>query len=186
MSILDKIHLYGFSETNNRELIKLSVEAEERKHKMKIFFAELGFFLLAGAIGALSIMWMVNEIKIQKAYEEMCSSEGGCGEDGDIRLYDVLFEDGYTWTDRDKAAELIDDLNDDCDEDCLKAGCRWSIVYTLNAVTAVLYAISHIILMVGTWYYHFRIAGILCQLLLILLSIATITTTAVFRFNKRG
>ena len=74
MKLFDKIHLYGFSQENSREVIKLSVEAEERKHKMKIFFAELGFFLLAGAIGTLSIFWMVNEIKMQKAYEVMCST----------------------------------------------------------------------------------------------------------------
>ena len=74
MKLFDTLHLYGFSEKNSKEVVKLSVEAEERKRKMKIFFAELVFFLFAGGIGAVSIVWMTNEIKIQKAYNDMCSS----------------------------------------------------------------------------------------------------------------
>ena len=141
--------------------------------------------MIAGAISAVSIIWMINEIKIQKAYDNYCSSQD-CGEEDDLRIYNVLFFKENLWTDDDKASDLINELADDCDVDCRKAGCRWSVIYTLNAVTAVLYSISNMILVFGTWLYNFRIVGVLCQLFLILLSITTVTTTGVFRFNTMG
>ena len=91
------------------------------------------------------------------------------------------------WSDPDEAANLIAEIEEDgCDRDCIKNGCRWSVVYSLCGVTLILIAVNSALNFIGTWMYAFRALSNCCGLLLCLVNFSAIIVTAVFRFNTLG
>ena len=111
-------------------------------------------------LAGLFLAWLTNVNKIQKAWEENDTCTlltmhdfgetteviNGC----DANLYDIGFSyprEGHPftdmWTDLDEANDLIDEIIDDgCGLDCVKQGCRWSIIYSLCGITMLLIAIT--------------------------------------------
>lgn len=91
------------------------------------------------------------------------------------------------FTDIDEANTLIEDiLEDGCDNDCIKMGCRWSIIYKFCGMTILLVAINQGLMMVGTRFHFFRAISNCCGSILCCINFAAIITTAVFRFNTIG
>ena len=155
-------------------------------------------------LAGLFLAWLTNVNKIQKAWEadDTCTlltmhdfgdtTEviNGC----DANFYDIGFSyprEGHPftdmWTDLDEANDLIDEIIDDgCGLDCIKQGCRWSIIYSLCGITMLLIATTSALNFVGTWYYHFRFISSCCTLCLCILNLSAIIVTGVFRFNTIG
>ena len=86
-------------------------------------------------------------------------------------------------------SRLITEIQKDCADDCMETretGSRWSVIYTLGAITCLLIALNSVILAVGTYNYQSRLIGGCCGILLGCLNIAAIVTIGVFRFNLIG
>ena len=76
-----------------------------------------------------------------------------------------------------------------CGEDensCWDDGNRWSIVYTLGAITMLLLAVNSVILILGAWSFHMRSLSACCASLCTCLNLGAIVTIGVFRFNTFG
>ena len=65
-------------------------------------------------------------------------------------------------------------------------GCRWSVLFGLNAFSLIFITINSTILAVGAYNFKARVLGMSCWNILGCLNIACIITTAVFRFNTMG
>ena len=175
-------------------------------------------------LGSIYLAWYSNQNQIQSLYEDAWdtaesesskSAQGkvtyeafveglkdlGIDDPQSINVYDNSYasddvKDGFT--DEDSAADLIKDIDDECDKyddstpeyfKCYSndwKGCNWSTVYILNGITGLLIAMNMIFAMVGTKMYQFRVISSCCGTLLCCLSTAAIITTGVFRFNTRG
>ena len=129
----------------------------------------------------------MNVNRIQAGYDEYCSLPGNCiNEAPDTVVYNILFVFG-PYTDEAKAKQLqLEILRDGCDDDCYASGCRWSVLYMLCAVTSSLIAFNFMAIAIGAYQVHSRVVGVICNCALSCLSVATVVTSMVFRYNKIG
>ena len=103
----------------------------------------------------------------------------------------VNWYDTYCWkgpfTDTDLALEYENEIaSSDCDSDCLAAGSKWSIIYSLNGATFLLISLNSIIGVFGVWYFWPRVIGFVCNCCLTCVLFAAIIVTGVFRYRNQG
>ena len=94
--------------------------------------------------------------------------------------------DPLKWTDYSQAIDYYGELEQDCDDDCMDQGSRWSIIYQLCFATCCLMTLDALFLCLGAFLFHCRALGGFCAFLLSCANIAAIVTTGVFRFNTMG
>ena len=102
------------------------------------------------------------------------------------------------WTNTDQANEYLKDLFEGCDidltssfsekdlEECFDGGSKWSVVWSLNAITVLMIAAANLLMMLGAYQFHARGLASCCLCLLGCVNLAAIITTGVFRFRTMG
>ena len=104
------------------------------------------------------------------------------------KWYDLMWfvsASNDNWTDKSLAYEYMNDL-DGIDEDTAMKGCRWTVLFALNAYSLIIIAVNSAIMAIGAYNFKARALGMSCGICLICLNLACIITTAVFRFNTMG
>ena len=82
--------------------------------------------------------------------------------------------------------ELVDNLEDNCDESCMEVGSRWTLLYALCGLVALLLTINSLVQILGTWNYSARLLSGCCFSLFSCANLAAIIVTGVYRLNSMG
>ena len=158
-------------------------ESQNKKYTMAIS-TTLQFIGFTGLTG-LQFVFYKNAHDINKEFSDFCDDQRvSIGEQCDTIAYDTNFEWGPFH--QIGNTDLLDDYAEHCDDDCLKTGNRWTIVYKFSAVLFLLFVLNSVMLFSGTFYFRARCIGNCMFCLLNCTNIAAIVTTAVLRFNMVG
>ena len=84
------------------------------------------------------------------------------------------------------AWDNIKTISDDCDEDCLKAGTKWSDVYIANGIILLMIVCNMICVGIGACNAVCRLTGSICANLLCCAHFGIVIATAVYRFRPMG
>ena len=95
------------------------------------------------------------------------------------------------YSDLASADEYYKEIVDECgaynaDNECWNRGNRFSKIYALAGITMMLFACNSVLMLLGTWFVHARLCGGVCGCFCSCLNVASIITTAVFRFSSWG
>ena len=95
------------------------------------------------------------------------------------------------FSDLDSASEYYKEIVDECGaynagDDCWNQGNRFSKIYAFAGTTMMLLAANSILMLLGAWFVHARLWAGICGCCCCCLNVASIITTAVFRFNSWG
>ncbi len=80
------------------------------------------------------------------------------------KWYDVFWfasADNNNWTDPAQAEKYMIEL-EDIDEETAMKGCRWTVVYSLNAFSMIFVSINTAILAIGAYNLRSRMIGMAC------------------------
>ena len=77
--------------------------------------------------------------KLQVAYDVQCKFQDNPCRSDDL-YYDFSYIEG-PFTDREAAKDLKNRLKLDCDEDCMRRGHHFSLIYSLNTIVFFFYAL---------------------------------------------
>ena len=175
--------------------LKQSMADEPSSVKKTILGFSFCGLVVTASIGGLFAAGMANANKLSSNYTSLCNSSGksGC----DINVYDLgFFFSGSQFTDVTQANEYTKEIFANCADsspttlsdinDCLSGGSKWSIVWTLNAITMLSFAATNLIMMCGAYIFFARALGSCFSCLLGCLNLAAIIVTGVFRLNTIG
>ena len=101
-----------------------------------------------------------------------------------IIAYDVSC--GAPFTDDDAAMQIMIDGKGKCDEDCQKAGSRWSHVFIINGVILSLMLVNFCCVCCGSRIAFARFCGAICACCICCAHIPIILASAVYRFRPQG
>jgi hypothetical protein len=174
---------------NGVEALKEIVKTESSAKKMQILVISLVMAAFGAVASGMYMVRYINAMNIDSAFNDAAFPGLNLPF---TKYYDIAFfasndpaDPKYGWSDDSAAAEYITDLSTD-DQDTLMKGCRWSVLFGLNAFSLIFITINSTILAVGAYEYRARALGMVCWNVLGCLNIACIITTAVFRFNTIG
>jgi hypothetical protein len=139
------------------------------------------FGVCAVILGGLYWARVDSIMNMQAHYEESQPKA-----DHSIMIYDVGCLRG-PFSDPEKARQIKEDNKDnDCDEDCQKLGTQWSTAFMLNAIVMTLLTLNFLCTCISLKSTVFRFTASICACAICCFHIATILTTAVFRFRPQG
>ena len=171
-----------------REGIKSGMHREPLWKKLMITFCGMLVFILTLTLGIYGfdywgdVLHIQNDDTVFMIYNDTFF--------GNSTYYDIQYlavnQTVQVYSDLTKATELNTTLYEECDDDCLKKGSQWSIVYALAAWTLIFMAINGVLLMLGGWFYRCRLLGIFCHHFLSIFLLASIITTYKYRNRTQG
>ena len=84
------------------------------------------------------------------------------------------------------ANALIRDIEAECDEDCMKKGSRWSVLFFVDGLVMFGYSVGFVCMICAMKVPVVRLATSACACCMCLTQFGTIITIGVFRFNSWG
>ena len=102
-------------------------------------------------------------------------------------IYDhCKLEEGYKYTDTAEADKLQESINEDCDEECIKGGTGWYIIYAFNFSICVAIVLKQIIACFGTCFACCRYLGNCLGCFLYVFYLAAVIYTPVIYFSDQS
>lgn len=133
------------------------------------------------ALIMMSLYWSrAGSVDIMQKQCDLVSNN--CSDEGVI-AYDVNC--GAPFTDDAAAFEIMKN-GGDCDEDCKKAGSRWSHAFLANGLILTLMLLNFCCVCCGSKIAIARLCGALCACCICCAHIPIILSTAVYRFRPQG
>ena len=143
------------------------MEAEPKSMKTTILVGAGFGMVVSTIVGGLWAAGMANASKLDNSVCDLAPEGDSCK--NNQSLYDYGFFVGFTklskdmWTDKDQANEYLKDLYEGCDitetstspgkdlEECFDGGSKWSVVWSLNAITVLMIAAANLLMMLGAY-----------------------------------
>ena len=164
------------------EAAKIMVAAEPKKHKQMMIAH-------AVCVGVITLIFCalyfarLNSVNIMQTKFQDANDLLGRG-DLDYIVYDRWC--GGPYSDEAEAAKLKTDLAADCDEDCQKAGSRWSHVYASMGFIMLFVCLATICVCIGAFKPMLRCIASCCMTCLCCAHFCTWIAVAVYRFRPQG
>ena len=165
---------------NNKTKRTNPLDAEPTSKKVNILAIAACQFIAYAVIGGLYAARWANVNQLQTEWEDNVYASR---DDKKNIFYDIAPLVYPDWSDAAEASDLIADLGNFSNRD---DGCQWSVIYTLNCITLLLFALNSILQMIGAKYAIARMCGLCCCLCLSCANFAAIIVTGVYRFNTIG
>ena len=166
------------------EAAKAMVAAENKRHKQMI----LGHAICLGVITLIFCALYyarLNAVNVLQTRSQDALDLVN-GPDLDYVVYDTSC--GLPYSDAQAAADLLKDLQKDCytDEDCRKAGSRWSHVYASMGTIMLIILLSTICVCIGVYKPVLRCVASCCMSCMCCVHFCTWIAVAVYRFRPQG
>ena len=161
---------------------KVMVAAEPKKHKQMMIAHAICLGVCTLIFCALYLA-RLNSVNILQAITQDRRDAYNQG-DLDYIVYDSYCPGPYS--DLEAANELKIDLAKDCDEDCRKAGSRWSHVYASMGFITLFVCLTTICVCIGAFKPMLRCIAGCCMSCLCCAHFCTWIAVAVYRFRPAG
>lgn len=173
-----------FKETQlNYGNMKMAMHAETSADRMMMLCTACCCGAIVLVWGALYFARLDTVIRLQAdAIENLPDYD----EDGGLIYDHCKLEAGYKYTDTAEAAELQKSIQEDCDEECMKGGTGWSVIYALNGAICMAIVLKQIIACFGAFIACFRYLGLCVGCLLCWFYLAAVIVTPVIRFSDQS
>ena len=164
------------------EAAKIMVAAEPKKHKQMMIAH-------AVCVGVITLIFCalyfarLNSVNILQTRTQDLRDLTNQG-DLDFIVYDSYCPGPYS--DEAEALKLKTDLAKDCDEDCRKAGSRWSHVYASMGFIMLFVLLATFCVCVGAFKPMLRCIASCCMTCLCCAHFCTLIAVAVYRFRIQG